>query len=445
MRYIIKETPCGTLRGADTQKGYSWFLNIPYAKANRWERPVETTRWEGIYDATTPTPWCPQRASFGMDIGPTARFYAYESVVKQEVPYSEDCQRLNIWMPEKAEKAPVLVYIHGGGNQTGGSTAPNFNGSAYAKRGLVTVTINYRLNIFGSAVDGESFTGNYGLWDQITALRWIRNNIAAFGGDPDCVTVMGESAGAVAVQNLIYAPQAKGLFHRAIMMSGGGLYHRNRYQDSYIKLWQDVCRELGVSGLRQLQDHPAAELFSVWSRLCKVGKYGNAASPMIDGITIPEEPGELAKTGKVNSVPAIIGILSEDMWPHRLYEAATQWSQWMTQHSLAPTYGYYFDRQLPGSDDGAYHACDIRYAFDTLDQCWRPFTEVDRRISRDMMDYFEAFARSGQLKPAHLPAWEPISKAQQFMHFGDEPCAMVDVPQQRLMDWQAKGKPFPLR
>ena len=445
MRYITKNTPCGPVRGADTQKGYAYFLNIPYAKARRWERPVETTRWEGTYDATTPTPWCLQRASFGPDIGPTARFYGYETVIKQVVHYSEDCQRLNIWMPEHAVNAPVLVYIHGGANQTGGSTAPAYNGSAYAKRGLVAVTINYRLNIFGSAIDGKEFTGNYGLWDQITAMQWVRNNIAAFGGDPDRITVMGESAGAVAVQNLMYAPQAKGLFHRAIMMSGGGLYHRNRYPEKYIKLWQDICAELGVSGLRQLQDYPAAELFSLWSRLCREGKYGNAASPMVDGITIPEEPEELAKTGKVNAVPAIIGILSEDMWPHTLYQAAMGWSRYMAQQGLAPVYGYYFDRQLPGSDDGAYHACDIRYAFDTLDQCWRPFTDIDYRISRDMMDYFEHFARTGELTPPGLPQWEPLDKAQQFLHFGDAPCAMEAVPLQRLMDWQAKGKPFPMR
>jgi para-nitrobenzyl esterase len=118
----------------------------------------------------------------------------------------------------------------------------------------------------------------------------------------------------------------------------------------------------------------------------------------------------------------------------------------MAQHSLAPTYGYYFDRQLPGSDDGAYHACDIRYAFDTLDQCWRPFTDIDYRISRDMMDYFAYFVEHGEPAPAHLAAWEPLGKEQtKFLHFGDEPCAMVDVPEQRLAAWQAKGKPFPLR
>ena len=447
MRYIIKETPCGPVRGADTQKGYSYFLNIPYAKAERWERPVETTGWEGTCDATTPTPYCPQRGAYFEDVGPTARFYSYETVIKQVVRYSEDCQKLNIWVPDGAEKAPVLIYIHGGGYQSGGSTALSYDGSAYAKRGLVTVTINYRLNAFASAVGG-GHTGNYGLWDQITALKWIRNNIAAFGGDPDCVTVMGESAGAMSVQNLIYSPLAKGLFHRAIMMSGAGIFPRAfaiGSPEATEKLWEEIRVELGTDW-EQLQKLPAETLFRTWERVSLAGKYITPSTPVIDGITIPAAPEALAKSGQVNNVPTILGFLSEDMWPHTLYRLCLEWGQLMEQAGKAPVYGYYFDRQLPGSDDGAYHACDVRYAFDTLDQCWRPFTDTDYRISRDMMDYFAYFVRHGEPAPAHLAHWEPLGRQQsKFLHFGDEPCAMVEVPEQRLVDRQAKGIPFPLR
>ena len=448
MRYIIKETPCGAVRGADTQEGYSYFMNIPYAKADRWERPVEMTKWEGIYDATTPTPFCPQRGTYVADCGATARFYGYETVVKQVVTYSEDCQRLNIWMPEKAEKAPVLVYIHGGGYQNGGSTKPTYHGTAYAKRGIVTVTINYRLNLFASAVGGDH-TGNYGLWDQITALRWIRNNIAAFGGDPDRVTIMGESAGAMSVQNLIYSPLAKGLFHRAIMMSGAGIFPKAfalRSPDMAKKLWEEIRIELGAESWEQMQTIPAETLYRTWDRVSVAGKYLTPSTPVIDGITIPDAPENLAKAGQVNDVPTMLGFLSEDMWPHMLYQMALEWADLMEQAGHAPVYGYYFDRQLPGSDDGAYHACEMRYAFDTLELCWRPFTDIDYRISRDMMDYFAYFVEHGVPAPAHLAAWEPLGKEQtKFLHFGDEPCAMVDVPEQRLADWQAKGKPFPIR
>ena len=448
MRYMIKDTPCGQIRGADTQKGYSYFLNISYAKAQRWERPEEVKHWDGIYDATIPTPWCPQAATFTSVSSPSSRFYRYETVVKQAVTYSEDCQRLNIWVPDGAEKAPVLVYIHGGSYNTGGSTNLAFACQNYAKKGVVAVSINYRLNVFASAVGG-GHTGNYGLWDQITALQWIRNNIAAFGGDPDRITVMGESAGAMSVQNLVYTPLAKGLFHRAIMMSGGGIFPREfaiRTPETAKKLWEEVRLALGAGDWEELVTFPADQLYRTWAKVVAEGKYITPTTPVIDGITIPDEPKKLAKTGQVNDVPMIIGFLSEDMWPHTLHQMTLEWGQLMENAGLGPVYGYYFDRQLPSSDDGAWHGCDIRYAFDSLDLCWRPFTEIDYRISRNMMDYFVSFAKTGTPKVGGLAQWKPLGKEQtQFLHFGDEPCAMVDVPEQRLQETQAKNKPFPAR
>ena len=136
------------------------------------------------------------------------------------------------------------------------------------------------------------------------------------------------------------------------------------------------------------------------------------STPVVDGITIPEDPLKLAQEGRVNDVPTIIGFLSEDMWPQTLCQIAKEWGQLMESANHAPVYGYYFDRQLPGSDDGAYHGCDIRYAFDTLEICWRPFEEIDYRISRDMMDYFISFARTGKPEVAHLAKWEPLGKEQ---------------------------------
>ncbi len=448
MRYVLKETPCGKLRGVDTQDGYSYFQNIPYATAKRWEKPVEVKSWEGEYDASTPTPWCTQAGSFATEKDRYAGFYAYENIVKQSVRYSEDCQRLNIWMPEGAEKAPVLVYIHGGSYCTGGSSNPAYNSAAYAKRGLVAVTINYRLNLFASAVGG-GHTGNYGLWDQITALQWIKNNIAAFGGDPDRVTVMGESAGAMSVQDLILSPLAKGLFHRAIMMSGGGILpveFSRRTPEKAEKVWEAIRLALGAADWQELQAVPEEQLFRTWTRVCAEEKYITPATPVVDGITIPDDPRVLAEKGEVNGVPAIIGFLSEDMWPHTLYGAALQWGALMEKAKLGAVYGYYFDRQLPGSDDGAFHGCDIRYAFRTFHTCWRPFEETDFRISENMMDYFASFAQSGVPAAAGLPRWEALGEQQtRFLHFGDQPCAMVTVPEEKLQATQALNKPFPIR
>jgi para-nitrobenzyl esterase len=140
----------------------------------------------------------------------------------------------------------------------------------------------------------------------------------------------------------------------------------------------------------------------------------------------------------------IIGLLGEDMWPHTLYTIAAEWGRLMANANLGPVYGYYFDRQLPGSDDGAWHGCDLRYAFGTLDTSWRPFDEIDFRISRDMMDCFASFAAGDQPAPAPRKPWEPITQDScRFYHFGDEPCTMVDVPEDRLQATQAKGKNFP--
>ena len=239
MRYIVKQTPCGNIRGAQTE-GFCVFSNIPYAHAKRWERPEEVTAWEGEYDATQPAVWSMQEAAFREVRTPTRLFYNYETVVKQFQRYSEDGLRLNIWTPLAAENLPVLVYIHGGGYNSGGCSALHFSGEGYTQKGIICVSINYRLTAFASAVGGEH-TGNYGLWDQICALQWLRRNIAAYGGDPERITVMGQSAGAMSVQNLIYSPLAKGLFQGAIMVSGGGIFPNAfaiRTPETAQKLWE---------------------------------------------------------------------------------------------------------------------------------------------------------------------------------------------------------------
>ena len=446
MRYTIRQTPCGSVRGVDTMEGYAYFRNLPYGKADRWEKPVEVTAWEGEYDASTPTPWCPQGAAYAPEKDRYAGFYAYENIVKQANPYSEDCQRLNIWVPDGAEKLPVLVYIHGGSYASGGSSNPAYESSKYAKRGLVAVTINYRLNAFSVAVGG-GHTGNYGLWDQVCALQWIQHNIAAFGGDPDRVTIIGESAGAMSVQDLLWSPLAKGLFHGAIMMSGGGIlpnfFCRRKPQEAE-RIWEIIRQSLGAKDWEELKTIPAETIFRTWTKITTREKYLTPATPVIDGLTIPDEPAELVKAGKVNNVPMIIGLLSEDMWPQTLYEAALEWGILMEKANCGPVYGYYFDRQLPGSDHGAFHGGDIRYTFGTFHTSWRPFEEVDYRISENIMDYFTAFAKTGVPAAENLANWEPLGKNQtKFLHFGDEPCAMIHVPTDHLTEVQAKNIPFP--
>ena len=446
MHYTYRNCPCGPVQGIGTDE-YDLFKGIPYARAMRWEPPVPVTQWEGELDATAQGWACPQSNAYGLFITNVTRFYRHEGVEKQTVIYSEDCLNLNIWAPKNAHNVPVLVYIHGGGYETGHGSVPSFQGSAYCQRGIILVTINYRLNAFASAV-GDGHSGNYGLQDQICALQWIQRNIEGFGGDPDKVTIMGESAGAMSVQNLILSPMARGLFRGAIMLSGGGLLPRAfriKPPQDMIDLWAEVKKFFSADSIDGLKDIPAEELYAVWKKLSMTNpRFSCPATPVIDGQFIPDNPHALAEAGKINPVPTILTVLSEDMWPHTLYQTIVQWAEIMERNGLAPVYGGYFDRAVPGSDHGAYHGCDVRYVFDTMSTSWRPYTDTDRRISKDIMDYFAAFAKTGVPQADGLADWLPLSAKQQaFMHFGDAPCSMESVPADRLQTTEGKGKPFP--
>ena len=446
MYYAYKECPCGELRGIGTNE-YELFKGVPYAHAERWESPVEVTQWDGQFDATVQGNACPQRYGFEKASTPTAIFYRNETVEKTTILYSEDCLSLNIWTPRDASNAPVLVYIHGGSYETGNGSVASFHGKEYCRRGIILVNINYRLNAFASAV-GDGHTGNYGLQDQICALQWIRHNIAAFGGNPEKVTIMGESAGAMSVQNLIFTPMAKGLFHGAIMLSGGGILPRAfriKTPDDSRALWEEIKQDFGVSTLNELKTVNAKDLYFTWKNHYTANpQYAYPATPVIDGKFIPDTPKNLAESGKVNAVPSIICVLSEDMWPHTLYEAILEWGILMENIGHPPVYGAYFDRLVPASQYGAYHACDVRYAFGTFETSWRPYTDLDRRISKDMIDYYAAFVKTGTPDYDGNATWVPLGKNQpRFMHFGDEPCAMINVPAERLEATEAKKKPFP--
>ncbi len=443
MRYIYRTCPCGDIKGVGTDS-YLLFKSIRYAHAERWEPPEETTGWIGTYDATVPTPYCCQHDAFIAEKTATGKFYCDEIVDKPAILYSEDCLRLNIWTPIGAENAPVLVYIHGGSYETGGS---GYNGEVYCRQGILLVTIQYRLNAFSSAV-GDGHTGNYGLQDQICALQWIKHNIAAFGGDPNRVTIMGESAGAMSVQCLILSPLAKGLFRGAIMLSGGGLLPKAfGMKDGSIakELWRKIQDAFGAANLDELKTVPAKEIYLTWLRISSSDfRYVFPATPIIDGYTLPDEPRELVRTRRINAVPAIISILSEDMWPLDLYRSAVEWAFLMERAAYPAVYGLYFDRAIPGDHYGAFHGGDLRYAFHTFNTSWRPFDEIDERISENMVEYFVNFAKTGVPSGNGLATWEPIREENcGFMHFGDDPCKMCFVPEDRLLSVQKRGKPFP--
>lgn len=444
--YVHRTCPCGKIKGIGT-KGYHYFKGIRYATAKRWEAPEEVTSWPGTYDATVLRPWCYQRSAFTQERYPTEQFYYDETVEKDPCTYSEDCLFLNIWAPATGEKLPVLVYIHGGSYETGGSNNYSVDGTSYTDRGLICININYRLNAFSCAY-GDGITGNFGLQDQVCALQWIKHNIAAFGGDPDKVTIMGESAGAMSVQNLIYTPLAKGLFRGAIMLSGGGILQkcfRIRTPEVTQEAWQRIKDAFGVKNLQELKTADPEKLYFTWKNICDSdSRFCFPATPVIDGTVIPDDPHTLVKEKKINAVPSILSVLSEDMWPLSLYNSIMEYAELNEQGDLPAVYGLYMDRAVPGSNHGAYHGADVRYAFCALDNSWRPYDSIDYRIANNMADYFAAFAANGIPSVDGLAEWKPLRGGnQQFMHFGDNPCSMCNVPEEHLDAVQKRKTPFP--
>jgi len=405
MSYLVN-TPCGQLQGkAGDRAGTAAYLGIRYATAGRWEYPSMVTSWEGIYDATAFGYACIQSKTFFGESG----FYTNEFRKGQIFRFSEDCLFLNIWTPDTAQPGdnlPVMVYIHGGGFGGGSSDERQFDSPAWPEQNVIAVTINYRLGPLGflalEALQQEAgHTGNYGLYDQMTALKWLQTNIASFGGDPDNVTILGQSAGAMSVQQLILSPLTEGLFHKAVLISGGGIHPRYTPRDlkTLCDFGRTVMEKAGCQTLAQLRALPLETFFRAW-RDCQENLGMRVCFPCMDGHFV--DPAAPQK-----EIPCMIGFTSHDMVPPTLYAIAKDWCA----NRANPGYLWYFDRMLPGDTCGAWHSADLWYWFGTLHNCWRPWEEKDRILSRQMIGYLTNFAKTGNPNGTDLPQWQPVSKA----------------------------------
>lgn len=361
---------------------------------------------------------------------------------------TEDCLFLNVWTPDTEARLPVMVWIHGGANVNGWSFEPNYRGRELAAMGAVVVSIQYRLGVFGflahAALGAESAhgsSGNYGILDQIEALRWVRANIARFGGDPGNVTVFGESAGAGDIAYLLLSPLADGLFHRAISQSGGWPADQRRTLAENEAQGVHFLERAGVSNVAELRALPAASLLDLANEHFKRG-YDD---PPVDGWLLPAPPADLLARNAFESRPVMLGFNADEMlmyvtptaerWqqalaevpradavdellsglsiPERLDELASAGQFTCPSIALAdgfaaagaPTYVYRFDRIRPGEHGiGAYHGAEIPYVFDSHD-AWLPTNEDDRRLTRRMMGYWFSFAATGNPNHDESPAW----------------------------------------
>ncbi len=412
MDYIVN-TPCGAVQGcAGRVAGTAAYKGIRYATAGRWEYPQQVTSWDGVYDATQYGACSYQpRAFYDEELNEKKYFYYNEFRKGETYTYSDDCLFLNIFTPDTAkegDKLPVLFYIHGGGFTGGCGHEKHFDGPVWPQYGVIGVTINYRLGPMGLAClpqlqEEAGHTGNYGLYDQLTALKWVRDNIAAFGGNPENITIMGQSAGAMSVQLLCQSPLTEGMFRRAVLSSGCGMV--DMMSGSVEKsgaFWQAVMERCGCQTLEEFRALPAETIFEQWQIAKKEIKGGGMSTvPVKDGLFITD-----SKVAK--DISYMAGSTSHDMAPPVLMSLTRKWIGKRNQ----PSYVWFFDRLLPGDDCGAWHSSDLWYWFGTLPNCWRPMKRKDRELSEAMVKYLCNFATTGDPNGEGLAKWEPAAKEQ---------------------------------
>ena len=448
MDYIIN-TPCGTLRGtAGRIPGTAAYKGIRYATAGRWEYPVQVTSWEGIYDATQYGNCSYQpRAFYNEEDVPEKAFYYNEFRKGETYTYGEDCLFLNVFTPENTadKKLPVLVYIHGGGYTGGCGHEKHFDGPVWPAKGVIGVTLNYRLGPMGfvclpELAEEAGCTGNYGLYDQLTAIKWVKDNIASFGGDPENITIMGQSAGAMSVQQHCLSPLSKGLFAKAVMSSGGGVSKlmATAKAESRYDFWHAVMKKAGCSSLEAFRALPADQLFVAW-QICKKETKGSGmiASPCIDGRLVFGTGADILASGNYHKIPYMAGSTSEDVMPPMIYAMSRSWCAAQEEKS----YAWFFDRRLPGDDNGAWHSSDLWYWFGTLENCWRPMEKKDFDLSNQMTDYLTNFCKTGNPNASGLIDWDSADKKQQkVLRLGEGNTRMGKVSMMKLIKTMLTNK-----
>jgi len=451
------------------ENGLTVYKGIPFAAPPvgdlRWKAPQPATKWDGVKQATKYGP-----AAFQGGNPPSGK--------------SEDCLYLNVWTPAKSakEKIPVLVWIYGGGFSFGSTAEPGYNGEKLAKKGVVLVSIAYRVGQLGflahpelSAENPNHVSGNYGLLDQIAGLQWIKKNIAAFGGDPNKVTIFGESAGGISVSMLCASPLAKGLFQGAISESGGsfGPTRAKTYPGENMKTLKQAEAD-GVAYLQKVGVKSISELRKMDADKLPLGMGMGGGWPITDGYVIPDDQHKLYEAGKYNDIPVLIGYnsdegasFSREKTPEEYVtgvkarygkfaddlikaypagetsvpktardlarDAAFGWQTWswarlQSQTGKSKVFLYYFDqhpdypKDSPRFGYGSPHGQEVAYVFMNLDASNPQTTKSDLEISEAMGTYWTNFAKYGDPNGTGVPKWSTFSDATPVvMYLGPTP------------------------
>ncbi|MDR2809935.1 MAG: carboxylesterase family protein [Tannerellaceae bacterium] len=463
------------------EEGIRVFRGIPFAAPPvgdlRWKAPQPVLPWDGILQADKFAAACPQMG------------FPVPNAPKLET--SEDCLYLNVWTPaQKAgEKLPVMVWIYGGGFAMGATSSPIYSGEQLAKMGVIVVSVAYRVGPLGflahpelSAESANHVSGNYGLLDQIAGLRWVQNNIAAFGGDPAKVTIFGESAGAISVSILCASPLCKGLFSGAISESGGsfGPVREERGSDGIQPLaaaertGMGFAERMGAQSIAELrkvspdewQQDPGAQMGGFW--------------PNVDGYVIADDQYKLYEQGRFNDINVVIGTNSDEgsmfsrpaasveeyqqgvrerfgLFADRILEAypagtieetyysasdifretafawpSYAWAQLQSAKGKSNVYVYYFDQPQPASPfmqakpRGSAHASEMAYVFRHLSPAQS--NPGDAGLSEIMAKYWTNFAKTGNPNGENLPSWETYSQNNPFVLLLRDTPQKIDLP-----------------
>ncbi len=476
------------------------YLGVPYAAPPvgelRWAEPKPVVAWDGVRKADAQPAMCMQTLR-------TPGTISIEVYGNKNLPMSEDCLYLNVWAPANTSpstKLPVFVWIHGGAYTSGAASKPEFNGERLAQKGMIVVSINYRLNIFGyfahpdlTAESANHSSGNYGSLDQVAALKWVEKNIASFGGDPSKVTVGGQSAGAISVNNLMASPLTEGLIDGGLAQSGGVAAAPTKPLKAVEDEGRKFSRMIGDQSISQLRAMPAEVLLSLWS-----DTKTRFAGPVVDGYFLKKSVNDVWAAGEQKQVPYFVGW-SEDEFYENIYNRTEEefvkeatkevgqdrvaemrtlygvkddatataarvgftrdgnfgvntWNAAADQaKGKAPTYLYYWTRKSPFWDGqsfqenspasllGAYHGSQVPYVFGTLDLLDREFSDRDRELSALWQNYIANFVKTGNPNGGDLPEWPKFdNSAEQVLDIGDK-TTVVKLPNKPQMEFFRKS------
>jgi len=480
------------------------FKGIPFAAPPvgdlRWRAPQPAKDWEGVLECYQFGPMAMQSP---VKADPNA-LYDREWHVDPDHPMSEDCLQLNIWTSTKTgdEKMPVMVWIYGGGLLSGYPAEMEFDGERIARRGVVMVTVNYRVNVFGFLAHPEITAEapdkptNFGHLDQQAGIAWVKRNIAAFGGDPENITIFGQSAGGGSTINQVVSPTNKGLFQKAIVHSGGGMLPPSNSSPKLAEAEQTGIKLFEALGVKTLAEARKLDAKTVWETACAGRRFfwgtvvgdqfmpdfpanilfnntrnpvpimmGNTGDERIvrPKVSSVEELEEYAKNTYGDSAAQFLAIAKKDaktldeMLDNVTYNnfqlGNIIWGQTNEKYNTSDMYFYVFDPEIPGWDDpGAFHSSDLWFAFETLAKCWRPFTGKHYDLARLMCNYWTNFAKNGNpngndADGTPMPEWKSFSEGKGEPIFFGDTAGMMTIPNRALYDFLSDFhmKIFPLK